>query len=805
MTKDAKLKYLELIKEKKRRKKLKRDTYVPNEGQMPIHMSEKDEVYVFSGNGCWAKGTKVLKHNGDTINVEQVKIGDILLGPDGEEREVVKLYRGEEPLYKVVPKYGKPVICNESHKLRIQKYGAGTHKSIEFSEPTIKEWITWSDNQKRTSYLYRPQNLEFGNKKKDLQIDPYILGTWLGDGTSARPQITTMDKEIKEAWETEAENRFLKLKCYEIPDNRANTYSLVVDRGYKNSFLDDLRGYELINNKHIPREYKLAPYIDRLQLLAGLIDTDGSLSSGGFEIAQKSKKLAEDIKWLANSLGLNVAHKLKIVNEVEYQRLYITGPIYKIPCKLPRKIASKEDLQRTSNRQRFKIEPAGYGEFYGFQVDKDNLLLHEDFIIQRNSGKTTLLAHEVIWAAQGYNPIKDEFTKVPVSIVFLIDDAEKSDLLVIPEMRKWFQIDDKWFSKDGKPTTSSIKFPNGSRIKFLSHGIEPLKAEGVQFDFLAADEPPPLHIYNALTRGMRAKGSKKKSIIVGTPLTAPWLRTDVYEPWQKGELPYVDCFRMSSTVNKDNLDWERQEKFFARLTPEERKIRMSGAFFDLSGLALAGLFKRNKHVIEPFEWPRSWPCVVAIDPALNKPHVACLLGINHKDELFYLKEISSKVPARQFARQLKEWYNGYNIADIICDSLGSSGTSGGEGLSSFIEVLNDEGVRARATRYADKNDEVWMEMIQEVLYIDDKVKGAVPKLRIFKGNSGIITDIENVQWTKVKNMDAYKPKLDITKKDYLATLKYALAVKPSVKRQRARSMSFNEGGGSGNWRSREIY
>lgn len=422
-------------------------------------------------------------------------------------------------------------------------------------------------------------------------------------------------------------------------------------------------------------------------------------------------------------------------------------------------------------------------------------------------GKTASLVHEVYWAATGYNPILDEHTKVPAKIIYLLDDAEKSDMLIIPELRKWFNVEDKWLSKDGKPSTSTIKFPNGSTIKFLSHGIDPMKAEGIQFDFLAADEPPPKHLYNGLTRGMREKGSRKRTIIAGTPIAEAWLYNEVFLPWQKGELDYVDCFTGSSEANKDNIDWERQEKWLARLTPEERESRKHGKFFNLSGLALASLFDRKIHVIDPIDWPRSWPCVIAIDPALNKPHVACLLGVNNRDELFYIKEISLKAPAREFAKRLKAWYKDYPVVDIVCDSLGSSGTSGGEGLSSFIDVLNDEGVRTRATRYEDKNDERWMEMIQQVLYFDREMANPIPQLRIFKGNYGIITDIENVQWKKIKHSDQYQAKLDISQKDYLAALKYALAIKPRFNNsRRAKSVSFIKGGGGSlNWRNREIY
>ena len=430
----------------------------------------------------------------------------------------------------------------------------------------------------------------------------------------------------------------------------------------------------------------------------------------------------------------------------------------------------------------------------------------EKYVFSGNgAGKSCMLVNEVLWLAQGYNPIKDEHTKVPVKIVYLVDDPDKIALTIIPEMKKWHELKDEWMRQEGKPHISLITFPNGSTIKFLSHAIDQLKAEGIQLDVFAADEPPPYHLYTALTRGMREKGSIKRTIIVGTPLAEPWLRTKIYEPWKKGLKPEVECFKVSSEVNKEHLDWKEQERFFSQLSEHERKIRMEGAFFDLSGAALAHLWNPDKHLVAPFNWPKNWPCVVAIDPAQSKPHVAVMLGVNPKGELYYIKEMSLRAPAREFAERLLEWMAQYPVHDIVCDSLGNSGMSGGEGLASFIDILNEAGVRCRPTTYADKSDEVWINGIQDALYCEEST---MPKLRIFEGNYGIIDDIENVQWLKIRHSESFKPKLDISKKDYLACLKYCLASNPIF--------VYNSGSGQqrvrtyasapvGNFRSRERF
>jgi hypothetical protein len=421
------------------------------------------------------------------------------------------------------------------------------------------------------------------------------------------------------------------------------------------------------------------------------------------------------------------------------------------------------------------------------------------------SGKTALAVHDAVWAAQGYNPVTEKFTKVPARVIVLLDSPEKVADVWLPEIQKWFDISKWQFHKRGKPYIKEIGLQNGSQIIFMFHLQEPMAFESIEWSHLVADEPMPRHIYIALKRGGRTIGTEGRVLIIGTPISQSWIRTDIIEPWSQGLRKDTDCFRFSTYVNKDNLRTGYIEHMEAILSEKERRIRLHGEFYDLSGLALAHLFKREVHIVKPFKWPGNWPCVVAIDPAMSKPHVASLLGVNHDEQLFYIKELSLKATPVEFARQLRNWYRDYPVVDIVCDSLGSSSMSGGDGLKSFIDVLNDEGVRARPTTYQDKDDERWIQAIQDVLYIPEttgdvpKIRTNVPKLRIFEGNSGIVNDIENVQWLQVKNMDLFKPKLDISKKDYLATLKYGLAANPSYRKRRARVHSL----GAVNWRDRE--
>jgi hypothetical protein len=148
-----------------------------------------------------------------------------------------------------------------------------------------------------------------------LGIDPYILGVWLGDGDSVRPGLTNIDIPIIEAWKNYGESIGYNITTSNTKERKTNVkigetpyiqnYYIVKPKGNgtNNIFNDNLKKYNLIKNKHIPNEYLYNTIDNRLKLLAGLIDTDGSLSRQTYEISQKNEKLSNDIVELCRSLG----------------------------------------------------------------------------------------------------------------------------------------------------------------------------------------------------------------------------------------------------------------------------------------------------------------------------------------------------------------------------------------------------------------------------------------------------------------------------------------------------------------------
>lgn len=414
-------------------------------------------------------------------------------------------------------------------------------------------------------------------------------------------------------------------------------------------------------------------------------------------------------------------------------------------------------------------------------------------------GKTALLTNEVAWAAEGYSSITKQYTPVPAKIALVLDSAEKIDDF-LSEYRKWNILEPEWTQKRGRPNTTFIQYPNGSTVTVLTHGVEPLKLEGSEWTHIFFDEPPPRHVFTAMARGGRQKGKTCRIRLFGTPITEAWLRTDVYEAWTNGEFPEgeVECFRGETSENAENLADGYIERFSRKLSPQERKTRLSGDFFDLEGQALRHLWDRRVHIIEDdeFEWDSNWPVVIAIDPHTSKKHVAIMLGVDRDNYLYILKELALKISPREYAKELKKWMKDYRVLDIVCDHAGNAEMTGGEGYRSFIWVMNDEGIRCRGTRHEEKDDEEFISRIQDALLIPDvpnSVGQKIPKLRALRSCQGFIQNVEQVQWMRDKKLQENKPKLDIRNKDHLAAAKYALATNLHNKKSKARSYHATRG------------
>lgn len=351
-----------------------------------------------TGTGkCHGFGTPIMMFNGTVKPVQDVRAGDFLMGPDSCPRVVLATTSGVDDLYRVVPVKGDTYVVNSQHILSLRRTNDHSNPKYpcqmrggEIVNVPVQDYIACSKTFKHIHKGWRT-GIDFDNGV-DLGVDPYFLGLWLGDGTATSPSITNMDFEILEYLGDYAQKLGMSLRVDQKPDNRAVTVHLRNDRGVGNPLTKMLRRHGVLSNKHIPHVYKTSSRLNRLQLLAGILDSDGYCTDNGYDLVFKSERLLDDVIFLARSLGL-AAYKKKTEKTCTnngvtgtYYRCNINGQTDEIPCRVARQKAEPRQQIKNVLNTGIKVELIGPGIYYGFEIaGNDHLYLLGDFTVTHNS------------------------------------------------------------------------------------------------------------------------------------------------------------------------------------------------------------------------------------------------------------------------------------------------------------------------------------------------------------------------------------------------------------------------------------
>ena len=366
-------------------------------------LDEHQNTLGVAPTGCHAEGTPILMFKGTIEPVEEIKVGDQLMGPDGTPRTVQELHTGRDAMVEVRPIKGEPFVVNAGHILTLVKISEGTRGNHRHSVPggTIID-IGVEDYRRRSAYFRHLHKLfrvgvDFAAREAPA-LDPYFIGVIIGDGTFkwGSPSITTPDAEIAETCFAMAARFGLSVRVDRLQDNEANTYHFSGTRGMANPLMAELARLGLrglgARDKFLPDAYRLGSRAVRQEVLAGLLDTDGHYTHGCFEIASASQRLADDIAFVARSLGLRALVAEKVVNGTMYWRLCISGDSIDLPLRVVRKVPQPRRQKKDVLRTGFTLHDVGEGIYHGFTVDGDHRYLLGDFTVTHNSGKTIMLS-----------------------------------------------------------------------------------------------------------------------------------------------------------------------------------------------------------------------------------------------------------------------------------------------------------------------------------------------------------------------------------------------------------------------------
>lgn len=365
-----------------------------------------------------ASGHGIGKLLGDDVVVDtpngpmrwgDVRVGDKLWSPDGHPTTVVDIpYRGVRPCYRVTFDDGSSTIVGQEHLWTVR--GRAQRRSDRANGASM-QWVTLETkdiikagvkrkNGKAVARQWEIPGYEpVAYHDAELPIDPYVLGVLLGDGNMSSMTVATSGEGLLEHLAEKGADITMRdaggreAVCFYVRGVGAHIRALG---------LADKRSHD----KFIPDLYKYAGVGQRKELLRGLLDTDGEVNKqGSVGYSTASKQLADDIVWLARSLGCKARiqptvkrptythNGEKRVGRPAY-RLTLTfpdtyGPVFYVKHKATR---AKPAERRYLTRWIDSIEYVGDLQGTCVTVDReDGLFLANDFIVTHNSFTTGLL------------------------------------------------------------------------------------------------------------------------------------------------------------------------------------------------------------------------------------------------------------------------------------------------------------------------------------------------------------------------------------------------------------------------------
>lgn len=384
----------------------------------------------FSTMGCHAKNTAIIMYDGTKKMVQDIAVGDKIMGVDNKPRIVQSLIRGNDKLFKVNQSRGISYIVNEGHILALEYSAKRKYKGFKKGDRvnmSLHDYMNLPDYIRRHFKGYKGS---YELEEKEYDIPPYIIGLWLGDGSknSTRISVNPKEKQIIEDLEEYAISINKKLTIRQ----EQNENCLCVDvcdsnnRNDGNKFRQSLIKYNLMGNKHIPECYFYGSKTQRSDLLAGLINTDGWARNGrgrktvcfgntNLDLIMGAKRLADSLGYTTNiikareeTIGSGICEGCKLkpyyylsIHEFDNKHLMSN-----------KKTDTTTISKRNFNTSTLNIEEVESGDFYGFELDGDRLYMIEDGTVTHNC--RTANGYDI----NGFGQLKDGRGNIcPITII----------------------------------------------------------------------------------------------------------------------------------------------------------------------------------------------------------------------------------------------------------------------------------------------------------------------------------------------------------------------------------------------------
>lgn len=300
--------------------------------------------------------------------VGDVCVGDILYDSSGKETKVLEVYKFKDvDLYQVDFSDNTNLVACDEHKWIVSTQDdLGTKKQRVVDTMFLKQHLKRSG--KNNISIKNPEPLMYTTK--DLKIDPYILGHWLGDGYSVGYQFSASTEDS--SFFIDEYNKY----GYTVKQRTSsNIWTFFV-----HGLAKDLRVYDLLKNKHIPEIYLRGDLNQRLSLIQGLMDSDGHITDAGrCMFYNTNPRIVAGFCELLSSLGI----KYTTINKLKKKEPHLDGKTVSfftsLPvARLPRKYNNIRKYESTRTQRRYVTDVSFFkkGNASCFLVDSsDNSFL----------------------------------------------------------------------------------------------------------------------------------------------------------------------------------------------------------------------------------------------------------------------------------------------------------------------------------------------------------------------------------------------------------------------------------------------
>lgn len=353
-------------------------------------------VQVYEKTAPQPLDASVLTPKGWT-SMGEISVGDEVIGLDGKPHAVVGVYpKGEQEVYQVTFNDGGRTECTADHIWSVRK-GTRAGREIRTLQEMVDIGLRYPSGPHRWA-VPKVDPVQFAPLDEALPLDPYLLGVLLGDGSlgpggiSIACSIEDVEQQMKLLSTTLPDDVVMSWKeCSGKGGHRWAKISFAGSRWRHNPLLDALKALGLHgctkDRKFVPESYLRASVDERMALMQGLMDSDGtSRAKGGSHRALFSSKNVNLMSAMVDLTGgLGGTAKIKQYGE-RTPDVLISGLPGMVPFRLPRKVAGYSPSRPMDHRFIVGVESVGKKQTQCISVDvPDHLYVTDDYLVTHNT------------------------------------------------------------------------------------------------------------------------------------------------------------------------------------------------------------------------------------------------------------------------------------------------------------------------------------------------------------------------------------------------------------------------------------